>query len=230
MHAEYLTKITAGDIIITKSYEGIEGAAVEITGGKIDLVSVDDGINAANGDLNNYDYHIYISGGEIQVNAQGDVVDSNGWTTIEGGSLKIYGPTNPGNGSLDSDRGILMNGGDLLAVGAAGMTENPATNSKQCYISINLSSTQAAGPMIEVYDEAGTLLLQEAPTKKYQSVIIRLSTFEKGKTYTVKIGATTYEATLTNTGTALGTTPMGGGNQGFRPGGFGPGGFGPGGW
>ena len=231
IHAEYLTKITGGDIFVSKSYEALEGAAVEIMDGKLRLVSVDDGINAANGDLKNYDFHIYIGGGDTMVNAQGDGVDANGWIKMDGGRLIVYGPTEGGNGSLDADRGVLVNGGDLIAVGSVGMVENPGSNSKQCYISINLSERQNAKTKVEVYDDAGTLLYEVTPTKTYQSVIISLSAFVQGKTYTVKIGDTTYEATLTNIGTALGTNSMGGGNQGFNPGGF-PGGFpgfGPGG-
>lgn len=219
LHAEYLTKITDGTVEIEKSYEGVEGAAVEISGGTLKVVSVDDGINAANADLKNYDYHIYVGGGTVTVDAQGDGVDSNGWTTIDGGNLTIYGPTARDNGALDSEKGILVNGGNLLAVGSSGMAENPATNSEQCYISINLSSSQAAGTVIEVYDEEENLLLQATPTKTYQSIIISLASFEKGKTYTVMIGSSAYEATLSSTGTALGSNQMGGGNQGFMPGG-----------
>ncbi len=227
LHAEYLTKITDGDITITKSYEGVEGAAVDIRGGTLDITSADDGINAANKDLSNYEYYIYISGGDITVNAQGDGIDSNGWVKIEGGKVIVHGPTNGGNGSLDADRGILMNGGDLCAVGAAGMVENPGANSAQCYISLNLSSTQSAGTVIAVYDENGTALFTLTPKKTYQSVIISLSSFAQGKTYTVQVGDSAYEATLTNIGTALGTNQGGWGNQGFVPGG--PGGF-PGGF
>ncbi len=228
LHAEYVTKITDGNISISKSYEGVEGAAVEITGGTIDLVSVDDGINAANKDLTGYDYHIYIGGGNITVDAEGDGVDSNGWTKMDGGTLLVHGPTMGGNGSLDSDRGVLTNGGDLIAVGSAGMVERPGDNSAQCYISINLSSTQAAGTVIEVYDENDAPLYTFTPKKRYQSVIISLAAFEQGKTYTVKVGSETYEATLTNIGTALGTNQWGGGNQGWMPG-PGGGGFPPGG-
>ena len=226
IHAEYLTKINGGTIFVDKAYEGIEGAAVEIMGGDITVVTMDDGINAANADLKNYDYHIYIGGGNIWVNAQGDGVDANGWVKMDGGTLIVYGPTNGGNGSLDSDKGFLMNEGDLIAVGAMGMVENPASNSQQCYISINLSENQKENTPIYVYDDKETLLYEVMPTKKYQSVIISLKAFEKGKTYVVKVGEQTYEATLNNIGTALGTNQMGGGNQGFRPG---PGGFFPGG-
>ena len=217
IHAEYITTIKGGDIVIQKCYEGIEGASVEIYDGLINLASVDDGINAANGDLTNYDYHIYIGGGMITVDASGDGVDSNGWIEMTGGTLIIYGPTNGGNGSLDSDRGFVMKGGTLVATGSLGMVENPSKNSEQCYISINLPNYQNAQTKIEIFDENDNLLYELSPTKKYQSVIVSLDKFELNKEYKINIGTSSYEAKLSNIGTALGTNNFGGGNQGHRP-------------
>lgn len=223
VHAEYLTKISGGKIDVEKSYEGIEGGAVEIFGGEISVTSVDDGINAANADLKNYDYHIYIGGGTVFVDASGDGIDSNGWMTVEGGDVTVYGPTGSGNNALDSDRGILVNGGNLAAFGPIGMAENPSVDSAQCYIGISLSSVQAAGTTVCVYDENDELLYTVSPSKAFQTAILSLSSFERGKTYTVTVGDSAYTATLSATGTALGVNSQGGGNQGFRPGGF-PGG------
>lgn len=217
VHAEYLTKITGGEIEIARSYEGIEGAAVEIYGGKISLISSDDGINAANGDLSSYDYHIYVGGGELLVNAQGDGVDSNGWMIMAGGTLVIYGPTRGGNGALDTDKGFLLKGGTLLAVGASGMVETPSSSSKQYYISVNVPSGQIGGTEISI-TQNGKTLLENIPPKSYQSVIISLPAFEKGKTYTVTVGDEVYTATLEKIGTALGSNAHGGMNQGGRPG------------
>ncbi len=47
LHAELDLAINGGQVSVTKSYEGIEGQTVSITGGVIDVVSSDDGINAA---------------------------------------------------------------------------------------------------------------------------------------------------------------------------------------
>ena len=190
---------------------------MEICGGKIFITAVDDGINAANADLKNYDFYLYIGGGNVFVDAEGDGIDSNGTVTIEGGKTVVYGPTGRDDGSLDSEKGVLVNGGELVAVGSVGMVENPASNSAQCYLSIHLSSAQAAGTQIAVYDADGNELLSLAPGKTYQSVIVSLSSFEKGKTYTVTIGETAYTATLNSVGTALGSNQHGGGNQGFNP-------------
>lgn len=217
IHAEYLTSISEGTIKINKCYEGIEGASVEIRGGNINIKSVDDGINAANSDLTHYDYYIYISGGNICVDAEGDGVDSNGWIKMEGGNLTIYGPTKQDNGSLDSETGVLVTGGNLIAIGPTGMVETPVKNSTQCYISINLPSSQSADTPIKLYDEDENELLNITPQKKYQSVILSLYEFNLNDTYIVEIGSQTYEAKLTSIGTALGTNSMGGGNQGGRP-------------
>ena len=225
LHAEYLTKIIDGNITVSKSYEAVEGAVVEILGGTHNLTSVDDGINAANSDLGNYAFYILINGGNIVVDAGGDGVDSNGTVKIAGGTLYIYGPTNNGNAALDADTGVIVTGGNVVAVGSAGMVENPSNNSTQCYVSITLPSTIAENTTITVQNSKGETLVELAPTKKYQSVIISLSGFVKGETYTITVGENSYSATLSNIGTALGTNMQGGGNQGFRPGGpGGPGG------
>lgn len=225
IHAEYLNKIIDGNIIINKSYEGIEGATVEILGGNIKLYAMDDGINAANGDLRNYTFYILISGGKIEIDADGDGIDSNGTFKMTGGDVIVYGPTENGNGSLDADTGIIVTGGNLCAVGSAGMVENPSKNSTQHYISLTLPSYATANTQITVTDKDGKEVYSTTPTKKFQSVIISLDCFEKGETYIITVGESSYEATLESIGTAIGTNMNGHGNQGFMPGG--PGGQGP---
>ncbi|AMJ42537.1 carbohydrate-binding domain-containing protein [Anaerotignum propionicum] len=46
-HADLASVVEGGTIHITKSYEGIEGQTVQISGGTVKIVSSDDGINAA---------------------------------------------------------------------------------------------------------------------------------------------------------------------------------------
>ena len=225
IHADYLTQISGGSITITKSYEGIEGANIEILGGSIEVNASDDGVNAANGDFaRGYNFTLYIGGGSLLIKAQGDGLDSNGSLTITGGTVIVFGPTGNDNGSLDADKGILVNGGNVLAVGSLGMVETPGTNSKQYSISLNLSSKQAANTTIKVYNSDKSVLLFEAtPNKQFQSVIISLESFTKGSTYCVVIGSTEYSVTLTSVTTTVGTAsnPWGGGGPGGpgRPGG-----------
>ena len=60
IHADELVKIDGGEITVNGSYEGIEGAYVEIGGGTIYITASDDGINAASDD-ESVNEHIIIS-------------------------------------------------------------------------------------------------------------------------------------------------------------------------
>ncbi len=86
IHADELVKIDGGEITVNSSYEGIEGAYVEIGGGTIYITASDDGINAASDD-ESVNEHIIISGGTITVDASGDGLDSNGTIYVTGGTL-----------------------------------------------------------------------------------------------------------------------------------------------
>lgn len=80
-------RFPGGSIDILKSYEGIEGLSIDITGGELSVLASDDGMNAAGGnDGSGFDgpggggdqfavtegAYIHISGGKLHVNASGD--------------------------------------------------------------------------------------------------------------------------------------------------------------
>ena len=100
IHADANTTISGGSIDIIRSYEGIEGLSIDITGGEIAVHASDDGMNAAGGnDSSGFEgpgpggdqfaategAYIHIGGGKLEVDAVGDGIDSNGDITVSGG-------------------------------------------------------------------------------------------------------------------------------------------------
>ncbi len=222
IHAENLLQIKAGNIKINNCYEGIEAAKVEIYGGDIKVKSVDDGINAADGTKNqinvgNTNCHIIISGGNIDVNAEGDGVDSNGSILISGGTVTVSGSTGSMNAALDADGSIIINGGKVIAVGALGMVETPVKNSEQYCISFAQNSAISAGTVLTLTDSDGNVLLEYTAAKKCQSVIISSPDLDNGKTYCIYGGNTKLcEFTVSSIITSVGSSNNIG-NPSWRP-------------
>lgn len=227
VHADNTTTISNGEILISKCYEGIEGANIVISGGKIELTSSDDGINAAGGnDSSGFgggmwgdkfgggggmegssDYSIAISGGELTVHAEGDGIDSNGSIDISGGTVYVFGPTNSGNGSLDCGTSATISGGIFMAAGSSGMAVNFSSESAQCAIMCNLSSQQA-GTEFKLTDADGNVVASCTPDKNYQTVMISTPDIEVGQTYTVSAGSESQTVEMTST--VYGSGGMGG--------------------
>ena len=136
----------------------------------------------------NSECKINISGGYLYVDADGDGVDSNGDLTASGGTVIVNGPTNNGNGALDANGTILVNGGFLVAVGSSGMAEYPAGTSAQNVITVTLSSKQQAGSVLRIEEETGADLLNFASAKSYNSIVFSSPDIKNGKTYTVYAG------------------------------------------
>ena len=134
-----------------------------------------------------------INGGKIYVNSTGDGIDSNGWLYINGGDIIVDGPTDNGNGALDSGMGIIMNGGTALAIGAAGMAETLGNNSSVNNISVFFSNTYDAGTEIKILDSKNQTVLEHTSAKSFNHLSAGSTEFELGSTYTIYIDDEKYE-------------------------------------
>lgn len=226
LHADGQTLISGGTINIRQSYEGIEGKSIEISGGTINIVSSDDGLNAAGGNdgsgmmgfegtdqfASDGEIFIIISGGTMNINASGDGIDSNGDLTITGGYTVVSGPTNDGNGTIDYGEGAtaLISGGTILGAGSSGMVEPFSDSSEQCSILYLLGSTVSGGTTITLKDSSGSVLASFTPEKTFSSVNISLPELTADGTYTLTVGTTEYEITMTSTAFSNGTGSFGG--------------------
>lgn len=235
VHADKELIIDGGSINIAKSYEGLEAQAITINGGNLEIAASDDGINAGGGadgsatsrpgagafdaDTN---CALTFNGGTTYVNASGDGVDSNGYIYFNGGTVAIDGPTNNGNGALDSGAGITQTGGTVIAVGASGMAETLGQNSSTYNASIYFSSTMPAGTKIEIKNSAGITIISHTSAKAFNHIAVGTPSFTKGETYTVYVNDAEYTTfTVSDTTTTVGNSNM---NQYNMPGQGGPGG------
>lgn len=174
IHSDNKLSIINGTLNILKSYEGLESTVIDISGGNISIVSDDDGMNASNG-ISNQPFQesegvsINISGGNIYVNAEGDGLDSNGIINITNGIINIDGPSRGGNGALDSDGKISVNGGKLIAVGSSDMAEYPDNESEQKFLAMNAVLDKDS--IIKLCSLDGKEIISYQPKKNYSSNI-----------------------------------------------------------
>lgn len=126
IHGDYITTIGVKDgkdedltISITDCVEGIEGAEVYLNSGTTKVFALDDGINAANSDLHNYEYKIEVYGGNHYVScSEGDGFDSNGSMLFAGGVTTVLASSGAGEGDpLDCDGTLEITGGIVLGIG-----------------------------------------------------------------------------------------------------------------
>ena len=226
VHSDNNTVVSGGEINIAKCYEGLEGQTVTVSGGKVTLTSSDDGINAAGGDNQGVgggfgpdsfsadsEAKITITGGEIHVNASGDGLDSNGDIEISGGTVYVYGPTSNGNGSLDYENNAVITGGTVIMAGSSGMAMNFGSESTQGSI---LASTgnASAGTVVKLTDSSGNVIAEFTPTVSFQTVVISTPDITSDGTYTLTVGDSTQEITMS--GYIYGSG-MGGGFGGGNP-------------
>ena len=237
IHADDSLIINDGSFEITKSYEGIEATVITVNGGEINLIASDDGFNAAGGNdassiggrpgqspfNSDSSASINITGGTIIIDASGDGIDSNGSVNISGGTTYVNGPTNNGNGAFDYGSGATISGGNIVLVGASGMSQGFLQSSTQPSIFYNLTNVYQGDTKVYICDKNGKELFGFTATKQFNSVVISCDKLQVGNDYILKVGTDKYEITLTSTVYSNGGSQGGMGGGMGRPGGMGGG-------
>lgn len=214
IHADELVKIDGGEITVNGSYEGIEGAYVEIGGGTIYITASDDGINAASDD-ESVNEHIIISGGTITVDASGDGLDSNGTIYVSGGTLIVYGPTTGADTGLDADGGILIDGGNVFVASSKEMLEIPASNSKSNVLVYGVNTVPAGSEIILTNADGGEMV-RITLKKQAQAIILSTPELATNGTYSLYADENLLASfSVTETITAIGVRSNG--RQGGNP-------------
>ncbi|MFR2153816.1 MAG: hypothetical protein ACLS48_03230 [[Eubacterium] siraeum] len=159
------------------------------------------------------------TGGEIHVNASGDGLDSNGDIEISGGTVYVYGPTNDGNGSLDYENNAVITGGTVIMAGSSGMAMNFGSESTQGSILVSTGNA-SAGTAVKLTDSSGNVIAEFTPTVSFRTVVISTPDITSDGTYTLTVGDSTQEITMSGYiyGSGMGGGFGGGGMGGGQPG------------
>ena len=153
-----------------------------IDGGVINIVSGNDGINASE----DYVSVCTVNGGEVNITVsgatgEGDGIDSNGWMVISGGRVNASACAISGDAGIDSDMGIYITGGEVVAGG--NMLDHIA-GGEQLYAVFEFASRMKGGTKVSLKDESGAVVGEYAPVNDYMYLIVAGGAIAPG-TYTL---------------------------------------------
>ena len=158
-----------GVLDITAANEGLDSELhLTINGGNINIRSGNDGINTNEDGVS----VTTINGGNLNIKVtgetgEGDGIDSNGWLVINGGSVTAFACSDSADAGIDSDMGIHITGGQVLATGS--MLDRIEAGG-QAYTVFNLPQKQEANE-ISIKDKDNKEIIKLKTENKYSVLL-----------------------------------------------------------
>lgn len=155
---------------------------------------------------------LVINGGDIEIYAEDDCIDSNGNLIINGGTIKavkVNGSFTGPNSMLDADGTVEINEGVTLIAAGSGGTQGKM-NIAQGYVTVYCEEEHSSGDGITLKNEKGKVIAEYTPRGSYSAVLVTAPELEKGKVYTVTVGDEVHEVTVSE-----GMSPEMRKNEGF---------------
>ena len=195
--------ITGGALDIDSKGECIAGRQVSVYGGALNLKTNDDAINATdanqNKKTNQTGVFIRIAGGNLNIDAGMDGIDSNGDLYLEGGKLLINGTDNNNERIIDYNGEIVLGdakGFEMLGVGPSANMQNLGENPKQNYIIVYFANPMNANDNVVLKDNNGNVVLSFKTTKQYYAIMATSKQLIAGEKYKIVAGTKEIDITL----------------------------------
>ncbi|MDR0983546.1 MAG: carbohydrate-binding domain-containing protein [Ruminococcus sp.] len=217
IHADKELIINNGNIAVNKCNEGLVSEHITINGGEVDIISADDGINAADCTTDNSivneqsaisefgDYSVTVNDGILKIDAMGDGIDSSGYVTVNGGT--VYSFTNSiDNTAIDADKMSEYDGGVIVVGGTAAFEKFNDTSSNSYVFT---EGKFRAGEQIAVQDGKGTVIDFEVYIDSY-CIALSSPAIVKDEEYTIFSNQIQIATVVAGTG-GLGMRGVGGG-------------------
>ena len=141
---------------------------------------------------------IYIEGGNIYIDADGDGIDSNGSVYMSGGTVYVDGPVNNGNGFFDYDKTFGVTGGTLVGAGSSGMLQSISDSSSQAGLAVVFDKAYSKGTEVCVKDSEGREIISYSPSKEFSAIVFSVKELETSESYEIFVdGESCKTVTLT---------------------------------
>ncbi len=168
-----------GVLNINAQNEGLDSELhLTLNGGVVNIKSGNDGINTNEDEIsvttiNNGTLNIQVTG----ETGEGDGIDSNGWLVINGGNVTAYACSDSGDAGIDSDMGIHLNGGKVIA---SGNMLDRIQDGGQTYATFNFAQKQNADTPLTLKDADQNIFAEFSPVNNYSILIYSSPDLKEG--------------------------------------------------
>lgn len=161
----------SGILNIIAENEGLDSELhLTLRGGNINITSGNDGINTNEDNVS----VTTVDGANVNIlvtgeTGEGDGIDSNGWLVINSGSVIAQACSTSGDAGIDSDMGIHISGGMVMA---SGNMLDAISESSQTYAVFQFTTADTGKKSILLKNAFGDSLFQYTPENNYSYLIL----------------------------------------------------------